>query len=137
MAASVSRIKKEKMGNATSIFNLMRNIGGSFGIATMTTFLTRRQQVHQAHLIENISAYDPQAWQMLQNARTWFMSRGDDAFTATQRAVGAVYGMVQRHAMMLSFVEAFWIMSVVFALMIPAVFLLRPNKPNAESTAAH
>ena len=42
MAASTSGIPREKMGNATSIYNLMRNIGGSFGIATMTTFLARR-----------------------------------------------------------------------------------------------
>ena len=137
MAAAVSRIQKEKMGNATSIFNLMRNIGGSFGIATMTTFLVRRQQVHHNRLIENIGAYDPQTWQMLQNAKAWFMSRGDDAFTATQRAHGAIYGMVQRHAMMLSFVEAFWIMAVVFALMIPAVFVLRANKPNRQALGAH
>ena len=51
MAASMSGIAKEKMGNATSIYNLMRNIGGSFGIATMTTFLARRSQVHQNQLI--------------------------------------------------------------------------------------
>jgi DHA2 family multidrug resistance protein len=132
MAASVSRIRKEKMGNATSIFNLMRNIGGSFGIAVMTTFLTRRQQVHQNHLISNISVYDPQTWQMLQSAKAWFMSRGADTHTATRQAYGAVYGTVQRHAAMLSFVEAFWIMAVVFFLMIPAVFILRP-KPHGES----
>ncbi len=131
MAAAVSRIRKEKMGNATSVFNLMRNIGGSFGIALMTTFLARRQQVHHNHLVSNISVYDPQTWQMLQAAKLWFISRGADAHTATQRAYGAVYGMVQRHAAMLSFVEAFWVMAVVFFLMIPAVLILRP-KPHGE-----
>jgi DHA2 family multidrug resistance protein len=126
MAATMSRIRKEKMGNATSIFNLMRNIGGSFGIALMTTFLARRNQVHQQHLVSNISLYDPQTWQMLQNARAWFQSHGSDAHTAARQAYGAVYGMVQRHAAMLSFVEAFWVMAVLFALMIPIVFILRP-----------
>lgn len=130
MATAVSRIQKHKMGNATSVFNLMRNIGGSFGIAMMTTFLVRRQQVHQARLVENVSPYDPQTWQTLQSAKAWFMSRGDDAFTAAQRAHGAIYGMVQRHAMMLSFVEAFRIMAIVFILMIPAVLILRPAKPS-------
>ena len=47
------------MGNATSIYNLMRNIGGSFGIATMTTFLARRNQVHQNELVGHVTAYDP------------------------------------------------------------------------------
>ena len=51
MSLAMSRISPEKMGNATSIFNLMRNIGGSVGIAIMTTFLARRSQVHQNHLV--------------------------------------------------------------------------------------
>ncbi len=58
MATSMSGIAKEKMGNATSIYNLMRNIGGSFGIATMTTFLARREQVHQNQLISHITPMD-------------------------------------------------------------------------------
>src|SRR5581483_7347244 len=56
MTLSMSGIPKEKIGNATSIFNLMRNIGGSFGIASMTTFLARRSQVHQNHLTAHITA---------------------------------------------------------------------------------
>jgi len=131
LAAAVSRVRKEKMGNATSVFNLMRNIGGSFGIAVMTTFLARRQQVHQNHLISNISPYDPETWQMLQGARAWFMSRGADHSTAMQQAYGSLYGTVQRQAAMLSFVEAFWVMAVVFFVVIGAVFILRP-KPHAE-----
>ena len=55
MALSMSSIPKEQMGNATSIFNLMRNIGGSFGIAIMTTFLARRTQFHQSSLVANIT----------------------------------------------------------------------------------
>ena len=137
MAASVSRIPKQKMGNATSIFNLMRNIGGSFGIAVMTTFLIRRQQVHHNHLISNISVFDHQAWQTLQNAKAWFISRGDDPYTAMQRAYAAVYGMVQRHAMMLSFGEAFWIMAVSFFVMIPTVAILRSGRPRGEAIGAH
>ena len=137
MAASVSHITKEKMGNATSIFNLMRNIGGSFGIAVMTTFLVRRQQLHQNHLVSNISVFDREAQQTLQGATSWFMSRGDDAVTAAHRAYGAVYGMVQRHAAMLSFVEAFYVMAVIFFLMIPTVAILRPGKPAGKVAASH
>jgi DHA2 family multidrug resistance protein len=131
MAAAMSRISKEKMGNATSIFNLMRNIGGSCGIAVMTTFLVRRGQVHQSHLVSNISLYDPETWRMLQSAQAWFISRGADAHTAAQRAYGALYGTVQRHAAMLSFVEAFSVMAVMFLLMMPFVFILRPPRHRA------
>ncbi len=135
-AATMSRVRKEAMGNATSIFNLMRNIGGSFGIALMTTFLARRNQVHQHHLVSNISLYDPETWQMLQAARAWFQGRGVDVHTATQRAYGAIYGMVQRHAAMLSFVEAFWIMAVMFAAMVLILPILRPAPLREESARA-
>jgi DHA2 family multidrug resistance protein len=124
-AASLSLIPKPKMNNATAIFNLMRNIGGSFGVALMTTFVARRTQFHQARLVENISIYDLHAMQTLRQMKLWFISRGSDAFTAERRALAAMYGMVQRHAAMMSFVEAFWMMCVIFWVVVPMVMLLR------------
>lgn len=125
MAASMARISKEKMGNATSIFNLMRNIGGSFGIAIMTTFMVRRAQVHQNHLAENITPGDPETLRMLRGLQERFYLSGVDPYTASRKALGALYGMVQKHAAMLSFVECFWVMGVVFAVMVPFILLLR------------
>ncbi len=125
MAVSMASISKEKMGNATSIFNLMRNIGGSVGIAIMTTFLSRRAQVHQNHLIERIQAGDAETRTMLQGLTAWFHMSGADTYTASRQALGALYAMVQRHAAMLSFVEAFWLMAVLFFAMLPFLALLR------------
>jgi len=127
-AASMAFIAKEKMGNATSIFNLMRNIGGSFGIAIMTTFLSRREQFHQGRLIENIQPGSPQTLNALRGMTGFFHSHGTDSHTAARKAVGALYGMVQQHAAMLSFVEAFWIMGVIFLVMMPLVLLMRRRK---------
>jgi MFS transporter, DHA2 family, multidrug resistance protein len=136
MASSMARISKEGMGNATSIFNLMRNIGGSFGIAIMTTFLTRRAQFHQNHLIENVQPGSLRLQEMLAGMQAWFHSAGADKYTASRKALAAMYGLVQRHAAMLSFVEAFWIMGVVFLLIIPLIFLLRnPIKEHATERA--
>jgi MFS transporter, DHA2 family, multidrug resistance protein len=121
---SVSHIAKPKMGNATSIFNLVRNIGGSFGIALMTTFLARRSQLHVNHLGENVSIYDVHTQQMIAAMRAFFISRGADAATAGRQSLAAIYGMVQQHAAMKAFVEAFWIMSILFVAVIPLVFLM-------------
>ena len=130
MALSMSSIPKEKMGNATSIFNLMRNIGGSFGIAIMTTFLARRSQMHQNRLVEKITAGDLTTGRVLAGLQGWFHVRGADNYGASRKALGAVYGMVQRHAAMLSFVEAFWVMGVMFLAMLPFIVLLR--NPHAK-----
>jgi DHA2 family multidrug resistance protein len=134
MTTSMSGIHREKMGNATSIYNLMRNIGGSFGIAIMTTFLARRNQVHQNHLIEKIQAGNPATRNMLRGLRGMFHMHGADNYMASRKALGALYGMVQRQAAMLSFVEAFWLMAILFGAMMPFLMLLkhaRPEEPNA------
>ncbi len=89
MATSMSGIAKEKMGNATSIYNLMRNIGGSFGIATMTTFLARRNQVHQNQLVSHVTAYDPSMRNMLQGLQSWFQLHGYSSVDATQEGAWA------------------------------------------------
>jgi len=125
--ASVSLIPKHKMSNATAIFNLMRNIGGSFGVALMTTFVARRSQFHQTRLAEHITVYDQRTQEMLRQMKSWFISRGSDPFTAEKQALAGLYGMVQRHASMMSFVEAFWVLCVVFWSVTPLVVLL--NNP--------
>ncbi len=125
MATSMSGIAKEKMGNATSIYNLMRNIGGSFGIATMTTFLARRSQVHQNQLVAHVTPYDHGTQMMFRGMQSWFQLHGSNSVEAARKSLGAIYGMVQQQAALLSFVEAFWIMGVIFFCMLPLLLLLR------------
>jgi DHA2 family multidrug resistance protein len=103
----------------------MRNIGGSFGIATMTTFLARRGQVHQNQLIAHVTPYDPTVRNMMRGMRGWFASHGSSSVDATHKSLGVLYGLVQQQAALLSFVEAFWVMGVIFFCMLPLVLLLR------------
>jgi MFS transporter, DHA2 family, multidrug resistance protein len=135
MTLSMAGIAKERMGNATSIYNLMRNIGGSLGIASMTTFLARRSQMHQNHLVANITAGSLQTRGMLQGMQAWFHLRGFDSYIASRKALGAMYAMVQAHAAMLSFVEAFWVMGVMFLLMLPFILLLRSPRGKRQPPA--
>ena len=135
MSLAMASIRPERMGNATSIFNLMRNIGGSVGIAIMTTFLARRSQVHHNHLVTNITAGDPETYRLLQGMKAGFIAHGADAVTASRKAWAATYGIVQEHAAMLAFVEAFWVMGVVFLLMLPFLPLLQ-YRPHKRSPAA-
>jgi MFS transporter, DHA2 family, multidrug resistance protein len=130
-ALAMVRIPQEKIGNATSIFNLMRNIGGSVGIAVMTTFLSRRSQFHQSHLIADVTPGNLRALRMLQGLQAHFQAQGLSAVDAGHKALAAMYAMVQQHAAMLAFVEAFWIMGVVFLLMLPFLPLLQYVKPKA------
>src|SRR5438309_3033387 len=100
-------IPRERMGNATSLFNLMRNIGGSIGIATTGTMLSRQQQATTNVLGANVTPYSPAAQMTFERLRSGFIASGTDAVTATQRAYAALFGMVQRQAAMVSFVPIF------------------------------
>jgi DHA2 family multidrug resistance protein len=137
-AAAMSHVSRERMGNATSIFNLMRNIGGSVGIAVMTTLLARRQQFHQNRLVEHILPGRPHTYELLHQFTGFFILKGSDPATASRQALGALYGMVRQQAAMLSFVEAFKVMGLVFLVMIPMVILLKdPKKNHAPKRAPH
>jgi MFS transporter, DHA2 family, multidrug resistance protein len=134
---SMDPIPREKMGNATSLFNLMRNIGGSIGIATTGTMIARNQQRVTATLGENISAYDPTSQNMFLQMRAAFMAAGSDAVTATERAYAALFGMLQRQAAMVSFVGLFQLLGVVFLLLIPLVLLMKRPGSKAPPVGAH
>jgi len=129
---SMATIAPERMGYATSMFNLMRNIGGSVGIAITATILQRQRQTVGAHLGENISLYDPATQSLLSQITSGLMATGTDAVTATQRAYAMLNGMLFRQASMVSFVMLFRLLGVVFLLMIPLVFIMRRPKSSSR-----
>ena len=126
-------IPKEKMGNATSIYSLTRNLGASVGIATTTTLLARRQQVHLNTLIAHVNPYDRQPVFELQGIRGALMGKGADLFTATRQSLGVVYGMVQRQAAMLTFVEIFSFLGTMFLATIPLIWLMKRPARGAKA----
>lgn len=129
---SMDPIPIHEMGNATSLFNLMRNIGGSMGIAAVTTTLSRRQQMHISRLGESISVYDPGTQRMLAGMRDGLAAQGMDLNTAAHRSVAALFGMVQQQAAMLSFDETFRLLSILFVVMLPLVLLMK--RPRGRRT---
>jgi DHA2 family multidrug resistance protein len=122
---SMANIPPQRMGYATSIFNLMRNLGGSVGIAVTGTLLTRHRQVAGAVLGEHVTASDPLSQAMLQQAIASFMAAGADVVTATQRAYLVMQSMIMRQAAMVSFVGIFRLLGVIFLVMLPLVLLMK------------
>jgi DHA2 family multidrug resistance protein len=135
---TMDSIPRENMGNATSIFNLMRNIGGSMGIAAATTLLARHRQEHSSNLASHIDAFNPQVRALFDQLKAAFVAQGADAVTATERARLALFGMVQREAMMLSFTDIFRWLSLMFLAMLPLLLLMRsPRRRGGAAGAAH
>jgi DHA2 family multidrug resistance protein len=132
-----SPISKERMGNATSIFNLMRNIGGSVGIAMVTTMVARDTQRNMNILGANVNPYSTTAQQMFQSIRAGLMARGQDFVTATQQAYAALFGEVARHANMVAFVGAFRLLGIMFLCCVPLILLMKKAKAGGAPAAMH
>jgi MFS transporter, DHA2 family, multidrug resistance protein len=133
---TMDRISREHMGNATSLFNLVRNIGGSAGIAIVETRLANARQFHTSVLAGHIDGYSLQNQLWLANLKAAFMARGADAATATERAYAAAWGLVQQQAAILSFLDMFAFLGVVFLVMTPLVLVMRRPTHAAEHPAA-
>jgi MFS transporter, DHA2 family, multidrug resistance protein len=130
-------IPNEQIGNATSIFNLMRNIGASIGIASVTTIVARTGQTNINSMVGNLTPYDPSMQSALAGAKAMFMSRGMDAVTATQQAYAAIYGQLQQQASMMSFIDAFRFLGFMFLLMVPLVLIMKKPKGGGGAPMAH
>jgi DHA2 family multidrug resistance protein len=133
---SMDPIPRERMGNATSLFNLMRNLGGSIGIATTGTLLARKQQEYINIMGSHVTSYSPSAQSWLESMRQGFIASGADPVTATERAYAAVFGVVQRQASMVSFVHLFRMLGIIFLLLLPLVLLMRRPRGRA-AVGAH
>ena len=126
----VRRIPKERTNYATGLFNLARNIGGSSGIAAVTTMLARRAQFHQTVLVAHLTPYDAAYRESL--ARTAGGSRSRAARrrrTPSRQAHGLLYATSLRQSSMLAFADAFWLMAVLFLAIVPLMFLMKRPSP--------
>ena len=122
-------IPKERINYATGLFNLARNIGGSSGIATVTTLLARRAQYHQAVLVSHLTPYDPAYRDTVAKVASVLVAHGSGPPDAAQGAAGVVYGTLLKQSSMLAFADAFWVMAVLFIAIIPLMFLLKKTGP--------
>lgn len=130
---SMAPIRKENMGNATSLFNLVRNLGGSIGISAVSTMQTRFQQRNINTLGSDVNYLSASARNMMHSLQAMFMSRGADVVTATRQARAAMFGMIQQQASMLAYNSIFLILAVLFLFMLPFIFIM--HRPQAKGGA--
>ncbi len=134
---SMASIPKENMGNATSLFNLVRNLGGSIGIAAVSTLQTRKTQTNTQILGGHVTPYDAAARMQFGAMRQAFIAHGSDPVQATNQARAALFGMVQRQASMISYNSVFMLLGLMFLIMLPFVFLMKKAKPKDGPIAMH
>ncbi|NMC93293.1 MAG: DHA2 family efflux MFS transporter permease subunit [Syntrophorhabdus sp.] len=122
---SLSIIKKEGMGNATALFNLIRNLGGSFGIAFVSTFLARRAQFHQSNLVSHLTPFDMPYQIAVEKLKAFFHTLGFTDTMAKMAADGSIYRNLIKQASMIAFNDTFWLMSIMLVATLPLLLIFK------------
>ena len=126
-------LEKEQAGSASGLFNMMRNLGGSIGIAAIATLLTRREQFHSNRLGEAISLYNPQTQQRINQLTQYFVSRGADLTTANDRAIATLDNTIRREAFVMAFNDCFYF--IAWALLLSGIAIVFFKKVKTQGGA--
>jgi DHA2 family multidrug resistance protein len=135
--AAFAYVPKEKSNMGTGIINLARNIGASVGIATVTTMLDRRTQFHQARLMDHVNGFSAAYHNTLQGTQTKLVAAGSTIAHANAQAQAMIYGTIQRQAVMLSFLDNFKMLGIVFFAIIPILLLMKKPRVRAGGVPVH
>jgi len=134
--SAMGTLSQEQMGNAAGIFNLMRNIGGSIGIAAITTLVTRQAQSSQANLVSHMSKFNFNFQQQLAHLQTALASNTGN-WAATKKSLALLYGILQQQSSLLSYVYGFRFCVLVCVLCAALALLFKKANKPAGPIAAH
>ena len=128
-AVSTSGMTKgRESGAASALFNMMRNIGGSIGIAGLSTLLSVRERFHSERIGESVSVYSVATQERIRESTAYFTSQGSDSYSASMRAVGAIGGAVRRQAFISAYSDCFVILGWVLLASAVALFFMKRTK---------
>jgi MFS transporter, DHA2 family, multidrug resistance protein len=131
-ALALGTVATERLGNATAAYNVLRNMGGSVGVAVATTLLARRSQQHQTTLASHVDVWNPAVDGRLRDWTAHFIAQGADTFTAGRRALSMLYRETIVQAHILAFADDFWLLLTAFM----AVLVLIPFMQRVEARRA-
>ncbi len=118
-------VPPEEMGQATGLNNMMRQLGGSLGIAIITTIISSRFAMHRSHLAEYISPYSPHFNERFNMAVKGLLAKGYGFAEAKQLALQTMNGTILKQTYLLTYTDAFWISGIIFMIAIPFIFMQR------------
>lgn len=135
--ATLGPLPQQDISAGSGFYNLTRQLGGSIGIAVLTTLLDRREAFHRAVLLEHVTPYDLATNQRLDMLTGALQSRGIDAQTAQQQALALISQSVSTQAAVLSFADIFRFVGVVFLCSLPLLFFLGKGKGGKNVPSGH
>jgi DHA2 family multidrug resistance protein len=133
---ALATVPKDRLGNATAAFNVVRNIGGSIGVALATMYLSRRSQYHQSTLVGHVDVWSPETTERLAGWTRHFVTQGADTYTAARRATAMLYHDTVAQAQVLAYVDEFFLLSTFFFAIVVVLPFMRRVRAEPPSSSA-
>jgi len=125
-AVATAGIEQENAGSASALFNMMRNLGGAVGIASLQTFLSKREQFHSNILTNSVSVFEEATRDRVAKLTAYFMSHGvSDQAVATHKAVVAIALKLRKQANIMAFSDTFFVLGAALLVALLATLLLK------------
>jgi DHA2 family multidrug resistance protein len=134
---SLSTLVGKDIGDGAAFTGMTRQLGGSFGIAIITTMIARFTQQHKVDLLPNISAVNLQVQERIQGLKMMFISKGYAANEALDKAYKILEVSVMKQATVLSYMDIFLYLGVLFLLCIPFVLLIKKGAGKVDTSSVH
>ncbi|HAO45591.1 MAG TPA: DHA2 family efflux MFS transporter permease subunit [Ferruginibacter sp.] len=125
---SLSTLKGQQIGQGAAFTGMMRQLGGSFGIALITTYISRQNVFHRSDLVSKLDVNNPAVQQKLQAMQHAFMNKGMAADIAVKASYAGMDGIVSRQAAVLSYMDVFMALGALFLICVPFVLMVKGNK---------
>ncbi len=125
---SLSTLKGKSIGEGAAFTGMMRQLGGSFGIAIITTFLARFNQEHRVNLVSHLNKSSFEVQQTVKELQMGFMSKGFSANESLAKAYKALEFKVMLQSSVLSYMDVFLYLGGLFLLCIPFILLIKKGK---------
>lgn len=130
-------LKGSEIGQGSGLNNMMRQLGGSFGIAALTTLIHTRQGFHRNNLLTNVNEYNPAFTERLNGYIHNFMAKGASYLDAKMMAMKAIEGSVIKQTLLLTYSDAYWVAGMVLLCSIPLLYLQKFKKNTNIPIDAH
>jgi MFS transporter, DHA2 family, multidrug resistance protein len=136
-AIATADIAPKDAANASGLFNMLRNLAGAIGTASLQTIITKREQFHSNIIGQQVTIYRETVRQRLSQMTSYFLSHGADPALAQHEAVVQLGKIVKRQSLVMGFADTFAIIGIMLAIAAAALLFARKSKPGAGAASAH
>ena len=132
-----SQLRPDQNNRASSLTNLARNWGGSFGIAFVTAISERRQDLHQSRTGDTLAASSGGLQQSIRATAQYLAAHGYSQADALRASYLRYYNMLEQQTRLLGFMDCFRAIGLLTIAMVPLVFFIRTFKVGGKAPAGH